>query len=172
MGDFIFDNKVLEELKKLTLYSDAIAKDNDIVIMDYPDLIKPIANRNKDYFDMVNDIFATGFNIPLVEEKTKLFTIQNYEKLKSIDGGDFKIVSELDDRYIIEYDNVFSKTYYFDLYREYQDDGKLLLICNNVSFKNKSDVTIHISINDISTPKKLIDLILNWINENPTLRGY
>jgi hypothetical protein len=166
MGDFIFDDKLLEELKKLTLYSDPIAKDNDIVTIDHVGLMKPASKHNKDYIDMAMDIFTKYYNnVPLVEEKPKLLEIKNTEKLGIRSNGTVKVISVLEDRYIIEFDNVFTKTFYFDLYREYLIDGSLLLKCTNTSFKNRSDIERRFDKDVLRNPHDFIRYLEEFVNK-------
>lgn len=172
MGDLIFDDKLLEELKKLTLYTDAALQNNDIIVMDYIDTLINSTKRNKDYSDMIDSMsqYFSEYNVPFVEEKPKMLEIKNTEKLGRLSNGTVKIISTLEDRYIIEYDELFTKTFYFDLYREYLVEGTLLLKCNNASFRNRKDIERRIDKDVLRRPEDLIEYLKKFVNELNSIR--
>jgi hypothetical protein len=132
--------------------------------MDYVGLMKPASKYNKDYADMAMDIFTKYYNnVPVVEEKPKLLEIKNTEKLSLISKGVIKVISSLEDRYIIEFDSVFTKTFYFDLYREYLIDGSLLLKCTNTSFKNRNDIERKLDKGILRKPNDFIQYLEDFV---------
>ena len=111
-------------------------------------------------FEEAVSIGESIFN-PQITKNSTMLEIKNTEKLEVISKGIVKVISSLGDRYIIQYDSLSSSIYYFDLYREFKIDDKLIIKCTNSRYRLRNDIKRSIDKNILHTPTDFI----KWLEE-------
>jgi len=115
-------------------------------------------------FEEAVSIGESIFN-PQITKNSRMLEIKNTEKLKVISKGIVKVISSLEDRYVIEYDSLSSSTYYFDLFKEFTFNGMLIIKCTNSRYHSLIDIKRTIDKNILHTPTYFIKWLEMFIED-------
>jgi hypothetical protein len=115
-------------------------------------------------FEEAVSIGESIFN-PQITKNSRMLEIKNTEKLEVISKGIVKVISSLEDRYVIEYDSLSSSTYYFDLFKEFTFNGMLIIKCTNSKYRLRSDIKRSIDKNILHTPTDFIKWLEMFVED-------
>jgi hypothetical protein len=100
-----------------------------------------------------------------ITKNSRMLEIKNTEKMEVISKGIVKVISSLEDRYVIEYVSSSIILYYFDLFRELKINGTLIIKCTNSRYRLRSDIKRSIDKNILHTPTDFIKWLEMFITD-------